>query len=162
MSTTTQETWRQWKDIDNIDDVMGPVHEVNTPSAVVRFTDKTDLRSVYTKFGQDKPTLTFGAKEPKHISMEDGLIPEITALDSAAFCETAQYVRDCAVAVDTYDVEAKRAVSQDYERVIEAARVRAAQGVINMDEADAVVSMYEGVVRGSGVEMRMLRQELPA
>lgn len=155
------QTWEAWRDVDPHADI-GPINEVVTPQVIVQFSDDEKTSSIYVKRGESKPTLRFGTKEPKFIKIDDPLVPEIACLDSRTFCETAAYVTDCAQAVSLYDSAAKLTVTQDYERVIEAMRIRAAQGNTNITEADSVFAMYSQVVRESAAEASLLRRELPA
>lgn len=157
----SQAKWTKWKDVDPYEHA--PINEVFTPNAIVRFVNDEKTRSVVVRRGEQKPELTFGTKEPRHISIEDPVIPEIVAMERDDFCQAAAYVADIARVVEDTDFATRRTVSQDYERVIEAARMRAAQGVINMDEADAVYHMHTAVVeQGGRSEFERMRVELPA
>ncbi len=159
MIETREKRWEQFHDIDPTD--IGPIKEIITPSIHIRFTDRT-IYSMFVQRGSMKPTLEFGSKEPKHIRNDDPLIIEIAETNSHEFCEVVAYVEACASEVDIRDSGAKLNVSQDYERVVEAARIRATQGIMIMEEADAVYSLYSRVVREAAVEFDTMRAELPA
>ena len=157
----TETKWKQWKGIDS-EEYNGPIGEVIAPNAIVRFTNDEKVRSVVVRRGETKPELTFGTKEPRHISIDDERIPEIVGLDSRAFCQVAAYVQGIASNIGVNDFDTMRIVSQDYERVIEAARMRAAQGVINMDEAAAVYALHSVVVVQGMQASAVMRHDLPA
>ncbi|MBP7807557.1 hypothetical protein KA047_03625 [Candidatus Saccharibacteria bacterium] len=159
MIETREKSWEQFHEIDPTD--IGPIKEIITPTIHIKFTNRT-IYSMFVQRGDMKPTLEFGSKEPKHIRNDDSLINEIAETNSNDFCEVVAYVEACAGEVDIRDSGAKLSVSQDYERVVEAARIRAAQGAMNMDEADAIYSLYSQVVREAAVEFDIMRAELPA
>lgn len=157
----TEINWTRWKDIEfEVDE--SPINEVITPRVIVRFTDDDKTWSIQICRGENKPELTFGSKEPRHISIGDVRIPEIAELESTDFCQVAAYVTGVAQSIGNNDYEMMRKVSQDYERVIEAARIRAAQGEINMVEAEAIFDLHTAVVVQGTQASRVLREELPA
>lgn len=123
---------------------------VGTDASIEFVKDETKWFG-WTRLNEGVTSITVGTREAKHIEVNDPIVEEVVSMNSSEFCEAVEFVGRCYESRSTFTANQIRCVEQDFERVIEALRIRASMNDLNREEVDALWMMIDAHSPGTGI-----------